>query len=60
MLGNLIIRKFDGKVIGYTNTWTVYSIWSRGKALTYNTRYKDEPYAGKGIRHWFKQLENKR
>ena len=23
-------------------------------------RYKDEPYAGKGIRHWFKQLENKR
>lgn len=23
-------------------------------------RYNDEPYAGKGIRHWFKQIENKR
>jgi diadenosine tetraphosphate (Ap4A) HIT family hydrolase len=23
-------------------------------------RFKDEPYAGKGIRHWFKQAENKR
>jgi len=23
-------------------------------------RFKDEPYAGKGIRHWFKQVENKR
>jgi diadenosine tetraphosphate (Ap4A) HIT family hydrolase len=23
-------------------------------------RFKDEPYAGKGIRHWFKQTENKR
>jgi diadenosine tetraphosphate (Ap4A) HIT family hydrolase len=23
-------------------------------------RFKDEPYAGKGIRHWIKQPENKR
>lgn len=23
-------------------------------------RFKDEPFAGKGIRHWFKSLENQR
>ena len=23
-------------------------------------RFNDEPYAGKGIRHWLKSIENKR
>ncbi len=48
---------------GYNVGWNVDSVGGQEvfhAHLHIIPRYKDEPYAGKGIRHWFKQLENKR
>jgi diadenosine tetraphosphate (Ap4A) HIT family hydrolase len=48
---------------GYNVGWNIGTI---GGQETFHAhlhiipRYVDEPYAGKGIRHWFKQTENKR
>jgi len=51
MPGNILIfvGEVDGKVIGYANTWTVYSMWSRGKALTIDDLYIALPYRRNGI-----------
>jgi diadenosine tetraphosphate (Ap4A) HIT family hydrolase len=48
---------------GYNVGWNVGKIGGQEvfhAHLHIIPRYKDEPYAGKGIRHWFKQVENKR
>lgn len=45
----IFIVEIDGKVIGYVNTWTVYSIWSKGKALTIDDLYIEESFRNNGI-----------
>ncbi len=40
----IFVGEVDGKVIGYANTWTVYSIWSGGKSLTIDDLYIALPY----------------
>ena len=48
---------------GYNVGWNVGTIGGQEvfhAHLHIIPRYKDEPYAGKGIRHWYKQEENKR
>ncbi len=45
----IFVAEADGEVIGYANTWTVYSMWSRGKALTIDDLYVASPYRRSGI-----------
>lgn len=45
----IFVVEIDGKVIGYANTLTVYSIWSRGKALTIDDLYIEESFRRNGI-----------
>jgi histidine triad (HIT) family protein len=48
---------------GYTLGWNVGSASNQSIPHSHFhviPRYKDEPLAGKGIRHWLKQPENKR
>lgn len=45
----IFVAEIDGKVVGYANTWTAYSIWSRGKALTIDDLYIALPYRRRGI-----------
>jgi diadenosine tetraphosphate (Ap4A) HIT family hydrolase len=48
---------------GYNVGWNVGTIGGQEvfhAHLHIIPRFKDEPFAGKGIRHWFKQVENKR
>ncbi|QHE51851.1 HIT family protein [Pontibacillus sp. HMF3514] len=48
---------------GYSVGWNVYPIGGQHiphAHLHIIPRFKDEPYAGRGIRYWMKQKENKR
>jgi len=45
----IFVGEVDGEVVGYANTWTVYSIWSRGRVLTIDDLYVAAPYRRKGI-----------
>lgn len=48
---------------GYSIGWNVYSTGGQHiphAHLHIIPRFEDEPYAGRGIRHWIKQKENKR
>lgn len=45
----IFVAEVDGEVIGYANTWTVYSIWSGGKALTIDDLYVASSYRRNGI-----------
>ena len=40
----IFIAELNGEIVGYANTWTVYSIWSGGKALTVDDLYVSFPY----------------
>lgn len=46
---SIFVSEVDGKVIGYANTWTVYSIFSRGKAITIDDLYIASEYRRSGI-----------
>lgn len=46
---SIFVVEVDGKVIGYANVWTVYSIWSRGKTLTIDDLYIEEAFRRSGI-----------
>lgn len=48
----IFVGELEGQVIGYANTWTVFSIWSRGRALTVDDLYVQKEYRrdGYGIR----------
>lgn len=45
----IFVAEADGEVIGYANTWTVFSIWSGGKALTIDDLYVASSYRRSGI-----------
>lgn len=49
----IFVAELDGEVAGYANTWTTYSIWSRGKILMVDDLYVSLPYrkrhVGEGI-----------
>lgn len=45
----IFVAEVEGEVIGYANTWTVYSIWSRGKTLSIDDLYIAAPYRRSGI-----------
>jgi GNAT superfamily N-acetyltransferase len=45
----IFVAEVDGEVIGYANTWTVYSIWARGKTLTIDDLYVAPANRGSGI-----------
>jgi ribosomal protein S18 acetylase RimI-like enzyme len=45
----IFVCEVDGEVIGYANTCTTYSIWSRGKALTIDDLYITSSYRRSGI-----------
>ena len=45
----IFCAEVNGEVAGYANTWTVYSIWSGGMALTVDDLYIALPFRGRGI-----------
>jgi ribosomal protein S18 acetylase RimI-like enzyme len=45
----IFIAEINGEVVGYANTWTVYSIWSAGKALTVDDLYVSSRYRKCGV-----------
>lgn len=48
---------------GYSVGWNVYPVGGQHilhAHLHIIPRFEDEPYAGRGIRHWIKRKENKR
>jgi ribosomal protein S18 acetylase RimI-like enzyme len=45
----IFVSEVDDEVVGYANTWTNYSIWSRGKALTVDDLYIAAPFRRNGI-----------
>lgn len=45
----IFVGEVDGEVIGYANTLTAYSIWSRGKALTIDDLYIASHHRRSGI-----------
>jgi ribosomal protein S18 acetylase RimI-like enzyme len=45
----IFVSEVDDEVVGYANTWTDYSIWSRGKILTVDDLYIAAPYRRNGI-----------
>ncbi|SNS85410.1 Acetyltransferase (GNAT) family protein [Anaerovirgula multivorans] len=44
----IFVGEVDSKVVGYANTWTVYSIWSGGKTLTIDDLYITSSYRRSG------------
>ncbi len=57
----LLDQKYDPQ--GYNVGWNVGEIGGQEifhAHLHVIPRYKDEPYSGKGIRFWLKQMDNKR
>ena len=58
---NYINKKYSPD--GYNIGWNVGKVAGQEVAHAHMhiiPRYSDEPYAGKGLRYWFKQPENKR
>ena len=58
---NYIDKKYSPD--GYNIGWNVGKVAGQEVAHAHMhiiPRYSDEPYAGKGLRYWFKQPENKR
>ena len=45
----IFIAELDGAVVGYANTWTVYSIWAGGKALILDDLYVDQACRNLGV-----------
>jgi GNAT superfamily N-acetyltransferase len=45
----IFVAELDGIVVGYANAYTVYSVWSRGKALTIDDLYVEAGHRGAGI-----------
>jgi ribosomal protein S18 acetylase RimI-like enzyme len=45
----ITIAEHEGKMIAYSNTWTVYSIWSMGKAMTIDDIYVLPNYRRNGV-----------
>jgi ribosomal protein S18 acetylase RimI-like enzyme len=45
----IFVSEVDDEVVGYANTWTNYSIWSRGKTLTVDDLYIAAPFRRNGI-----------
>ena len=45
----IFVCEVDGEVVGYANTWTVYSIWSRGRVLTIDDLYIAALYRRNGF-----------
>ena len=51
MPGNIqiFIAELNGEIVGYANTWSAYSIWSGGMALTIDDLYISTPHRKSGI-----------
>ncbi|TCO73678.1 GNAT family N-acetyltransferase [Marinisporobacter balticus] len=45
----MFIVEYDKKVIGYANTWSVYSIWSMGRSFIIDDLFIHEDYRGREI-----------
>lgn len=45
----IFIAELDGVVVGYANTWTVYSIWAGGKALILDDLYVEPACRNLGV-----------
>jgi len=45
----IFVAEFEGRVVGYANTWTVFSMWSGGKALTIDDLYINSSYRRSGF-----------
>lgn len=45
----IFCAELNDEMVGYANTWTVYSIWSGGMALTIDDLYIAPPFRGRGI-----------
>lgn len=45
----IFVAELDNEIVGYANTWTVYSIFSGGKALTIDDLYIHTSYRRSGI-----------
>ncbi|HWQ08127.1 MAG TPA: GNAT family N-acetyltransferase [Holophaga sp.] len=45
----IFVAEVDGAVVGYANTWTVYSIWAGGRTLILDDLYVDPPSRSLGI-----------
>ncbi len=45
----VFVAELKGEVVAYVNAYTVYSVWSLGKALTIDDLYVDARFRGQGI-----------
>lgn len=45
---NIFVAEYNNKVVGYANTWCVYSIWTMGKSLIIDDLYICQEYRNKG------------
>lgn len=45
----IFIAELNGEIVGYANTWTVYSIWAGGKAMTVDDLYVSSLYRKSGV-----------
>ncbi|QZY54155.1 GNAT family N-acetyltransferase [Crassaminicella profunda] len=45
----IIVAEVNNEVVAYANVWSVYSIWSRGKALTVDDLYVSSSCRNNGI-----------
>jgi GNAT superfamily N-acetyltransferase len=45
----IFVAELDGEIVGFANTWTVFSVWSGGKALTIDDLYVALPHRMSGI-----------
>ena len=45
----LFLAEAGGEVLGFANTWTVFSIWSGGRTLTVDDLYVDAGQRGRGV-----------
>ena len=45
----IFLAEAGGEILGYANTWTVFSVWSGGKALVVDDLYVEAGHRARGI-----------
>jgi len=51
----IFVAELNGEIVGYANTWTVFSIWSGGKTLSIDDLYVSSPFRKNGVGEYLMQ-----